>query len=111
MYAAVITRVEEELDDELTGGWKIVEVMLLLLISDLLLIHPLSDGSSLCTSISLISTDVLYLLCLRFGLVSQNTPLSPFYPIAHTLFRRRSYLMPFMPAQSLERHPGFPARK
>ena len=25
-YAAVITRVEEELDDELTGGWKVVEV-------------------------------------------------------------------------------------
>ena len=25
-YAAVITRVEEELDNELTGGWKIVEV-------------------------------------------------------------------------------------
>jgi hypothetical protein len=26
MYAAVLTRVEEELDDELTGGWKVVEV-------------------------------------------------------------------------------------
>ena len=25
-YAAVITRVEEELDNELTGGWKVVEV-------------------------------------------------------------------------------------
>ena len=25
-YAAVITRVEEELDDELTGGWKVIEV-------------------------------------------------------------------------------------
>ena len=25
-YAAVLTRVEEELDDELTGGWKVVEV-------------------------------------------------------------------------------------
>ena len=25
-YAAVITRVEEELDNELTGGWKIIEV-------------------------------------------------------------------------------------
>lgn len=29
-YAAVITRVEEELDNELTGGWKIVEVRLAL---------------------------------------------------------------------------------
>jgi import inner membrane translocase subunit TIM44 len=26
MYAAVITRVEEEIDDEITGGWKVVEV-------------------------------------------------------------------------------------
>ena len=25
-YAAVITRIEEELDNELTGGWKVVEV-------------------------------------------------------------------------------------
>lgn len=25
-YAAVITRVEEDLDNELTGGWKIIEV-------------------------------------------------------------------------------------
>ena len=25
-YAAVITRVAEELDNELTGGWKVVEV-------------------------------------------------------------------------------------
>ncbi len=25
-YAAVITRLEEELDNELTGGWKIIEV-------------------------------------------------------------------------------------
>ena len=28
-YAAVVTRVEEELDNELTGGWKIVEVRML----------------------------------------------------------------------------------
>src|ERR1700733_9134198 len=26
MYAAVITRVEDELNDELTAGWKIIEV-------------------------------------------------------------------------------------
>jgi mitochondrial import inner membrane translocase subunit TIM44 len=25
-YAAVITRVEEELENELTGGWKVIEV-------------------------------------------------------------------------------------
>lgn len=25
-YAAVVTRLEEELDNELTGGWKVVEV-------------------------------------------------------------------------------------
>lgn len=28
-YAAVVTRVEDELDSELTGGWKIVEVRIL----------------------------------------------------------------------------------
>ena len=28
-YAAVITRLEEELDNELTGGWKVVEVRIL----------------------------------------------------------------------------------
>ena len=26
VYGAVITRVEEELDNELTGGWKVIEV-------------------------------------------------------------------------------------
>ena len=34
-YAAVITRVEEELDNELTGGWKIIEVRLFPLSSTL----------------------------------------------------------------------------
>lgn len=29
-YAAVITRVEEDLDNELTGGWKIIEVRVLI---------------------------------------------------------------------------------
>ena len=28
-YAAVITRIESELEDELTGGWKIIEVSVL----------------------------------------------------------------------------------
>ena len=27
-YAAVVTRVEEELENELTGGWKVIEVRL-----------------------------------------------------------------------------------
>lgn len=26
MYAAVITKIEEDIDDELTGGWKVIEV-------------------------------------------------------------------------------------
>lgn len=25
-YAAVITRIEDELDNELTGGWKVIEM-------------------------------------------------------------------------------------
>jgi hypothetical protein len=28
MYAAVVTRIEEELGNELTGGWKVIEVSL-----------------------------------------------------------------------------------
>ena len=40
-YAAVVTRVEEELDNELTGGWKIVEVrMLSCPVSSEILNHP-----------------------------------------------------------------------
>lgn len=30
-YAAVITRVEEDLENELTGGWKVVEVRALMI--------------------------------------------------------------------------------
>lgn len=32
-YAAVISRVEEDLANELTGGWKIMEVCLLMLVN------------------------------------------------------------------------------
>jgi len=32
-YAVVIGRVEEELDDEITGGWKVLEVSRFLLLS------------------------------------------------------------------------------
>lgn len=28
-YAAVVTRIEEDMDNELTGGWKVVEVCIL----------------------------------------------------------------------------------
>ena len=30
-YAAVVTRVEEELENELTGGWKVIEVRLIII--------------------------------------------------------------------------------
>lgn len=33
-YAAVITRVAEEMSDEITGGWKVIEVMFSLYVSD-----------------------------------------------------------------------------
>lgn len=32
-YAAVITRVEEELENELTGGWKVIEVRVFFFLS------------------------------------------------------------------------------
>lgn len=41
-YAAVITRVEEELDDELTGGWKVIEVRLQKILYVLIIDHILS---------------------------------------------------------------------
>lgn len=33
-YAAVITRVAEEMPDEFTGGWKVIEVMFCLYVKD-----------------------------------------------------------------------------
>lgn len=43
-YAAVITRVEEDLDNELTGGWKIIEVRVLILEH----IPGISDTDGVC---------------------------------------------------------------
>lgn len=54
-YIAAITRVEEELTNELTGGWKVIEVchfILLFLLTDLRLL----DGTQECSRISLKST-------------------------------------------------------
>ena len=44
-YAAVITRVEEELDNELTGGWKVVEVRIRFFLS--FLRHGIANKNSL----------------------------------------------------------------
>lgn len=67
-YAAVVTRSEEELDNELTGGWKVIDVRFslslfppnvyfLAVTSKWLLTkylhHPMTDGSPLRTSIPL----------------------------------------------------------
>ncbi len=41
-YAAVITRVEEELDDELTNEWKVIEVHLQKILYVLIIDHILS---------------------------------------------------------------------
>lgn len=56
-YAAVITRFEEELDNELTGGWKIVEVSrsaATRLLRNILTILP-SDGSSVRSPVPIVA--------------------------------------------------------
>lgn len=54
-YAAVVTRLEEELDNELTGGWKIVEVRILfqIILCDELTNHVYLDGAEIIPSIPL----------------------------------------------------------
>jgi hypothetical protein len=54
MYAAVITRVEEELGNELTGGWKVIEVCFGdLWMLTLPTVSTFPDGAKICNSISL----------------------------------------------------------
>ena len=52
-YVAAITRVEEELDNELTGGWKVIDVS----VSLFLCYNPdpktCPDGKKICPSISI----------------------------------------------------------
>ena len=58
-YAAVITRVEEELDNELTGGWKIIEVSLC---GFLLRVHRgshyFTDGSEIRSPVPLVPAPI-----------------------------------------------------
>lgn len=60
-YVAVVTRVMEELDNELTGGWKVIEVCYfarLLIVSLKNRFCP--DGKEKCSSISLKVSRLLY---------------------------------------------------
>lgn len=54
-YAAVITRVEEELDNELTGGWKVVEVCVHLIacLDPSTYDPPIADGTEVSPCIPL----------------------------------------------------------
>lgn len=55
MYAAVLTRIEEEVDDELTGGWKVVEVSILFCDLQTYAHHSsFSDGSSVIQGLFMI---------------------------------------------------------
>jgi hypothetical protein len=47
-YVAVITRVEEELGNELTGGWKIIEVRQILTAFEIDTHRHPADGSEEC---------------------------------------------------------------
>ena len=53
-YGAVITRVESELEDELTGGWKIIEVSVIECASYRLAIYPRTDGKTWWSILSII---------------------------------------------------------
>lgn len=56
-YAAVVTRVEEELDNELTGGWKVVEVRLFFAHLNLAL-SSYADGTEVVPRIPINATKV-----------------------------------------------------
>jgi hypothetical protein len=71
-YIAAITRVEEELTNELTGGWKVIEVGYVahsFLVFRLLMIFFAPDGTEECAGISL----------------KTNTLISIHYLISHTI--------------------------
>lgn len=55
-YAAVVTRVEEELDNELTGGWKIVEVRTRYWHTRGFVLNPSLDGKTIGARIPLSSS-------------------------------------------------------
>ena len=61
-YAAVVTRSEEELDNELTGGWKVIDVRFfpisICMLYILMLIELILDGSSFITSLPLVTSSL-----------------------------------------------------
>lgn len=60
-YVAVVTRVMEELDNELTGGWKVIEVCYFArLLIAFLKSRFYPDGKEKCSSISLKVFRLLY---------------------------------------------------
>jgi hypothetical protein len=79
-YAAVITRLEEEIEDEVTGGWKVIEVCFPVssVLSDLRL-TCLADGTQISTSISL-KHMVLAKVCIERIIWA---PLDPRLPLPH----------------------------
>lgn len=54
VYAAVITRVREELADEVTGGWKVVEVGPVSFYTLLVLIFFYPDGTQVLQGVSIV---------------------------------------------------------
>ena len=58
-YAAVITRVAEEMPDEITGGWKVIEVMCSPCQRSSTDAHESNviDGAQICKSISITFVD------------------------------------------------------
>ena len=63
-YAAVITRLEEELDNELTGGWKVIEVRSSCHGSTSSAYARLADGTEIFPSI-LVDLPTAFVACIK----------------------------------------------
>lgn len=74
-YIAAITRVEEELTNELTGGWKVIEVCGFHRDFYFCLLIELLDGTEECSGISLkVIFDYLYYLLIGTGHNNHYSP-------------------------------------
>ena len=76
-YVAAITRVEEELDNELTGGWKVIDVSVSFFLRYDLDPETCPDGKKICPSISIECTP----FCTLTFCMTITAPLILMYPI------------------------------
>ena len=87
-YAAVITRVEDDLANELTGGWKVMEVCLLLyLLRRCQYSYFVLDGSQICSGIFVVPIVLASGWtghCAQFAIPTRHIPHSQSHPIHYS---------------------------